>query len=91
MRLVQFCHVLMIANNAHHTIFVGAYAPPAAAHGNQPPGGMVVQVAHFVHGRVGNKFVVDGPQVLAGAGINPVYPQVKAVFGGNFFAGAQQT
>ena len=87
MRLVQFCHVLMIAHNPHQRVFVAADAPPAATHRNQPPRGMVVEVAHFVHGRVGNKFVVDSPQMLTRTGVNPVDPQVEAVFGGNIFLG----
>ena len=90
MRLVQLGHVLMIANNPHHDVFVTADAPPAATHGNQPPRGMVIEIAHLVHGCVGNKFVVDGPQMLAGTGVNPVYPQVEAVFGGDIFTGAKQ-
>ena len=87
---MQLRHILMVTDNPHHIIMLGADAPPAAAHRHQPPRGMVVLVTHLVHGGVCNKFVMDGPKMGPGTGINPVHPEVEALGGGHFFTRTEQ-
>ena len=38
MRFMQFRHILMVPDNPHHIILIGADAPPAAAHRHQAHG-----------------------------------------------------